>query len=399
METKIKIFLSWSKIKSKKLAEITKEFIKNTIGDAIEFFFSPEMYKGTCVDNEIHKNLINCNMCLVFITADNFKNPWLMYESGVIFGANHAQIDDSVVIPILFERIPEWSSWIDKPLNRYVPIQMEDYNREFSIGKRDFEDFLKNLSKRLNTSIYNFEANWDIFEKQVKSILSEHEYIPRDCKYIVNTLLKHSETFTVNSPEIFEDKILFHQGFTTNSLTKILINAMVMDHNNILWIYGRKNKKLLSRENEPFFKYLADEGLANKKDFRCLFPMPNSNATMKASSRDRASDFDSELKISLKQAVSLKNKYGLPIEKVFRLYMEPRTESFIRLDNAVLHRKITRDIEGYPLPYTNSEFEICSINSTKGTKLSKNFELIWNDETKSIPLTEELFEIIYGLRR
>lgn len=399
MDKKFKIFMSWSKSKSKKLAETTKTFLEKTLNHSIKFFFSPEMYKGTCVDNEIHKNLINCDMCLVCITSDNFKNPWLMYESGVVCGANYTKTKNGVVIPILFEQIPDWSSWIDKPLNRYVPIQMQNYNHEFDSGKKDFYSFLNTLSNELGIALCNFELNWKEFEEKIKKILSENELIPTECKYIVETLLKNEEVFTISSPEISKDKIMFHQGFTTHPLTKILIDALVMDTHQVLWIFGRKNKKIMSREYEPFFKYLADEGLESGKDFRCLFPMPNSKATIKASSQDRLKSFDNELENSLRQAISLKNKYNLPIEKVFRLYLEPRTESIIRLDSAVLHRTIIRDIDGYPLPYTNSEFEICSKNVKKGEHLIKQFESIWNDNEKSIPLTEDLFEKIYNSRK
>lgn len=396
MDRKIKIFISWSKNKSKLLAEITKEFLMKTIGNSVEFFFSPEMYKGSCVDHEIHKNLINSDICFVCITSDNFKSPWLMYESGVIYGANYNKRRKGIVIPILFEHIPAWSSWIDKPLNRYVPIQMQNNNHEFDSGKKEFKSFLNSFALENNTKIISFEKNWKEFEEKILKILAENDLIPTECKYIVETLLKTDNAFVVSSPEIYKNKILFHQGFATHPLTKILTDAIVMDSHNTLWIFGRKNKKILSREYEPFFKYLADEGLANGKDFRCLFPMPKSNAILKASSKDRKPFFDCELEFSLRQAVSLKNKFGLPIEKVFRLYFDTREDSIIRLDSAVLHRKITRDLDGDPLPYTNSEFEIYAKSSEKGNELIRKFDSVWNDEDKSCPLTEELLEILYG---
>ena len=134
MSVKAKIFISWSKNKSKELAEATKRFLENTLGNSIEFFFSPEMYKGTCADNEIHENLLECDKCLVCITSENFKNPWLLYEAGVVYGANYSKNNKSIVIPILFEDIPEWSSWVDKPLNRYVTIQLQNGNHEFGVG-------------------------------------------------------------------------------------------------------------------------------------------------------------------------------------------------------------------------------------------------------------------------
>ena len=104
MKTKNKIFISWSKDTSKLIAQELRIFINNIFSSAIELFFSPEIYKGTCVDKEIHENLLSCSKCIVCITADNFKNPWLLYESGVIYGSNYNKSNNkSIIVPILFE--------------------------------------------------------------------------------------------------------------------------------------------------------------------------------------------------------------------------------------------------------------------------------------------------------
>ena len=47
----MEVFISWSKNKSRLLALATKGFIQNVFGKKIEVFFSPDMYKGTSVDN------------------------------------------------------------------------------------------------------------------------------------------------------------------------------------------------------------------------------------------------------------------------------------------------------------------------------------------------------------
>ena len=391
MDKKIKIFVSWSKGKSKKLAEATKDFLNRTMGQSIDFFFSPEMYKGSCADAIIHQNLIKSDICIVCITYENFKNPWLMYESGVVCGANYRKRKE-IVIPILFEHIPDWSSWVDKPLNRYTPIQLKNYNNEYSDGKREFKTFLKKLSNETKIGIKNFESNWKLFEHNIENILSQDELVPFECKFIVNTLLENSNAFTISSPDISKGKIVFHKGFTTHVLTRILTNSVVMENSNTLWIYGRRNRKILSREYDDFFKYLANEGILNGKDFRCLFPMPNTEAVIKACSKYRKNTFDSDLKETLNRAMQLKNKFGLPVEKLFRLYRNKMTESIIIIDSAILHRYVVKDSEGYPLPFTNSEFEIDAKSSKKGIDLIRKFESVWNEAS---PLTDELLNELY----
>lgn len=68
----MKIFISWSKNKSRLLAVETKNFILKVLENKIDIFFSPDMYKGTAVDNEIHNNLLESDRCIVCITSDNF---------------------------------------------------------------------------------------------------------------------------------------------------------------------------------------------------------------------------------------------------------------------------------------------------------------------------------------
>ncbi len=399
----MKIFISWSKEKGKALAKATKQFLENTLGNDIEFFFSPEMYKGTRVDHEIHSNLLDSDKCLVCITSENFKNPWLMYEAGVVYGANYAKSSSGIVIPILFEHVPEWSSWIDKPLNRYVPIQIQDDNGNFSIAKNDFKKFFEQISKEYKIKIKKFEQNWTLYEKSVREILLREQLIPVECRSLVDRLLENDSDFTLTSPEITKEKIFFHKGFTTHALTKILTDNIQNYQGKYLWIYGRKNHNLLmSREYESFFEYLATEGLEKGVDFRCLFVHPKSEAAIKSSSKDRSDIFDYEMHNVLKMAYSLKNKFGLPVEKLFRLYTEPRLESIIRSDNAVLYRHIIRDSDGYPMPYTNSGFEVLSAMNDAKNKNNKGFEAIekfkstWNNEEKSIPLTATLLKDLYG---
>lgn len=392
-----KIFISWSKNKSKKLAKETKAFLNNIFSGEIEFFFSPEMYKGTCVDNEIHKNLLNSDKCLVCITYDNFKNPWLLYEAGVVYGANYEKNNKTIVVPILFEYIPEWSSWIDKPLNRYVPIQMQNVNKEFRYGKEEFKKFCDELSEEYAISYKEFDKNWSEYEKQIDQIIKEEDFIPDECKDIVNQIMENGNynNFVVENPEITNKYILFYKGFKTHSLFNILINSVINNQSKYFWMFGRKNERLFSREYEYFFRFLSTDGLRDGVDFKCFFPLPNSKASIKAISKDRANTFDIELKINLMRALELKNKYGLPVEKMFRLYLEPREEYIIRLDNSILYNPIFKDSEGYPLSYTDSSFKIFSALTGKGLEAKEKFLSIWNDDKKSIPLTQETFDRIY----
>lgn len=398
MEKYMKIFVSWSKNKSRLLAEETKKLIESIFDNSIEFFFSPQMYKGTRVDHEIHMNLLNSDMCIVCITSENFKNPWLLYEAGVVFGANYANTDGGIVVPILFEHIPEWSSWVDKPLNQYVPIQLQSSNGEFTYGKNDFISFIDELSLTVNKEVTDFDKYWKAYEQAIHTILDKEQLIPASCRFLVERILEKDDgNFTIVSPEITNKHIIFHKGFSTTPLIKILLENVIDYQGKRLWFYGRRNKKLLTSENDAFFRFLVEEGLDNGVDFRCLFPYPESNATYKATNKEKERSFHTDLQTSMEKAINLKHKYGLPTEQLFRVYKNRRTSSIIVSDNAVLHRTIICDGEGYPLPYTNSEFEILSVSDNenqmnRGSIIYNQFVEVWDN---SIPLTEDLYNEIY----
>lgn len=397
--SEMEIFISWSKDKSRLLALETKNFILNTLGDTVKLFFSPDMYKGTCVDHEIHSNLLRSDKCVVCITADNFRNPWLMYEAGIVYGAHYEKTNGSLVIPILFEHIPEWSSWIDKPLNRYVPIRLIDGNNGYKTSREDFRKFLQELALEFNLEIKNFSKNWNAYIKKVGTILKREQLIPDSCRDLVAQIMKDSNgNFTIVSPEITKEHILFHKGFSTNVLTRLLIRNVIEYQGKRLWFFGRRNKKIFTSENDDFFKFLANEGLKNGVDFKCLFPYPGSEAMHKAVSRDKERRFLADLQTCLEAAVRMKNRFNLPISEMFRLYKCSRKESIIVSDNAVLYSQIICDGEGYPLPITNSSFEIIGISDDDTNNRGKNIYNAFVDVWKNaVPLTEMLYDEIYNI--
>lgn len=397
----MKIFISWSKSKSKDLAMETKRFLQNTFGKSLEIFFSPDLYKGTCVDREIHKNLLKCDKCIVCITAENYKNPWLMYEAGVIYGAHHNTPGGGIVIPILFEQIPQWSSWIDKPLNRYVPLNFNSNNESNGTqNKQEFQQFFQEIENTSGLTVKNFNTNWKKYLTNVQAILDREQLIPTSCISLVTQLMDDtSGNFLINNPEITKEHVLFHKGFSTNALFRLLLKNVIEYQSKKLWIFGRRNKKLMTSENDDFFKFLFEEGLQDGIDFKCLFPYPGTEATNKAVSLDKERRFKADLQTCLEAAVRMNKRFNLPVSDMFRLYKCHRKSSIIVSDEAVLHSPIICDSDGRPLPMTNSPFEILSISQdgkpeNKGRKLYNYFIDIWNSAT---PLTEELYNELYDL--
>ncbi|MEP1095971.1 MAG: TIR domain-containing protein [Cyclobacteriaceae bacterium] len=381
-----KIFLSWSKQRSKRLAKEVKLLFENLFGSNVKMFISAGMEKGSLVDAGIHDALLESKICLVCITSESLKSPWLMYEAGTVFGSG------GIVIPILFEEIPDWHSWIDKPLVRYVPVRYDGSN----------EDFLKLVNKveeEFKVKALNFERNWDSFSEKVNQILLQHQSIPIECKHLVEKLKNQNDNyFTPDSPEIKEGQIVFHRGFHSDPLYKILTDNIKDEGGKYFWYYGRKGSKILKRQYLSFFEYLAEvEKLGGMGvDFRCLLVKPNSIGSKKAD-RGQAEKFKLGLQESIEYALNLKN-LGLTPSKYFRLYENVRDSLIVRCDNSVLSSGPVYDTNGVLNYFTERPFHIFSTikgetdKESKGYLLTMEFEKVWKN---SAPLTEDLFNNLY----
>lgn len=381
-----KIFLSWSKAKSEKLANELNFFFQNLFGDKIDMFISSGMDKGALVDSELHDSLIGSKICLVCITNESLKSPWLMYEAGVVFGSG------GVVIPILFEEISDWYSWTDKPLVMHVPVQFEE-------SKDDFEKLIKRVEEEFEIKASNFGQNWKSFSRNVGKILIENQLVPKECKFLIEKLKNQSDNyFTPDSPEIRERQIIFHRGFHSHPLYKIITDNIKDEGGKYFWYYGRKGSKILKRQYLSFFQYIAEaEKLGGMGiDFRFLIVMPHSEGAKKAD-RGQAEKFNLGLQESIEYALSFK-KFGLTPSKYFRLYENIREYLIVRSDNAVLSHGPVYDSSGILNYFTGSPFHVFSTlknensSQNKGHTLVNEFEKVWDN---ALPLTDDLFYSLY----
>lgn len=94
----MKVFISWSGNRSKKLADIFRRWLPGVL-QAIRPYFSPDdVAKGSRWNSEIAKELEASKVGLIFLTRENLNANWLMFEAGAL-SKNLAR---SHVCPILF---------------------------------------------------------------------------------------------------------------------------------------------------------------------------------------------------------------------------------------------------------------------------------------------------------
>lgn len=358
----MKVFISWSKSKSKEFAIATKGLLK-TVSPHIEAFVSDvDIHAGEDVQKKIIEKIIECDKLVLCFTKENKKSPWLLFEAGFARGI------EKKVIPILFDEDPNWHSWIDNPMNIAREII-------FNSDENFIEKFLDGFE------LSNSKSNKNKLENYVKSINEIKEKfrdIDIQCEDLVGKLI-NNESFIVENP-FFRDKVAhFLTGFESFDLLKVIIDSF-MYTGKYLWIYGRKNMKLLSGNFQDFFKYLEEKTYSNSNmdgvDFRCLFLDPASDEVDRAHIRKEI--FVSELAACILRAKDV-IKDNKRMQSCFRLYSNRREEIIIRLDNCIIYSRPTFDVYGRPQLLTNTEFEVFSANSSKGQECIHKFEEIWNN--------------------
>lgn len=184
----MKIFISWSGSKSKKLAEAFNKWLPSTI-QAVKPYFSPnDIDKGSRWALEIAKELEETDIGLLFLTKDNIKAPWLMFEAGAL----SKSMENSRVVPLLFELEP---TDIKGPLTSFQSSKFE---------KEEIRSLLVTINnqlddKGLDTKVLDsvFDKWWPDLNEQIDNILqshpvdSTHDEIRTD-RDILEEILEHS---------------------------------------------------------------------------------------------------------------------------------------------------------------------------------------------------------------
>ena len=79
----MKIFISWSGERSKKVAVCLKEWIQNVI-QGVEVWISHDILVGQRWFDVILKELAEADFCIACLTRENFRVPWMLFEAGAV---------------------------------------------------------------------------------------------------------------------------------------------------------------------------------------------------------------------------------------------------------------------------------------------------------------------------
>lgn len=377
----MKIFISWSQSDTQKIASILKKELETFFNDEIEFWVSAnDISTGGIGINAIVQSLQESEMVITCIDSNNYKNPWLYFETGAVFGRKYnASEERSVTFPIIFDEltIDDFSHTpfgslqlmkFDKPQFNNM-LKRINHQYELLEGKKLLSDKLlqaqfENIWNKIHNSVNNIIAQR---KNGVDSVLNAENVVEKLKKYPSFPEAKPGKT------------IKYSSGFETLIFYKFLLENVKEK----LYIFGRKNKKIASNDLIREFHKI----LENDIDFRMLYIHPDAEDVIKNMAQDTR-DFRLKLITSIKTITErFDDQYR--IEKYCKAYKERRMSEIIIADNVVFFKDLGYTKDGKPAHFTDGSFNVVSVDSKIGSHYYKMFLDSWNNSEE---LTENYID-------
>jgi hypothetical protein len=144
VEEKMKVFISWSGTRSRRVAAVLAQWLSGVI-QAVKPYYSPDdVAKGVRWNSEIAKELEAATLGVLCLTSDNLESPWMMFEAGAL----SKNLDSSRVCPILFG---------------VEPTELKGPLVQFQAAKFEKEE-IRRVVKMLNGELGDLALAPDVFE-------------------------------------------------------------------------------------------------------------------------------------------------------------------------------------------------------------------------------------------
>ena len=160
----MKVFISWSGETSKAIAETLRGWLPSVI-QAVKPYYSPDdITKGSRWNVEVSKELEECKVGLLCLTADNLEAPWVMFEAGAL----SKSLSAARVCPLLFGVEP---SDIKGPLVQFqaAPFKREEMKKAVSMMNQELG--ASALASDVLDSV--FDMWWPKLDEAITAILSK----------------------------------------------------------------------------------------------------------------------------------------------------------------------------------------------------------------------------------
>lgn len=165
----MKVFISWSGERSKKVAELLDDWIQCVIQAVNPWMSSKDIDRGALWFTEINDQLANTSIGIVCLTKENRNKPWILFESGALAKG----LTSNRVCTFLIDLSP---TDLENPLAQF--------NHTFPVRESVWE-----LVRTINISLKENALKESVLEKVFETYWVQFE---RDFKIIIETTPENS---------------------------------------------------------------------------------------------------------------------------------------------------------------------------------------------------------------
>jgi hypothetical protein len=159
----MKVFISWSGDRSKRIAELLDDWIQCVIQAVNPWMSSKDIDRGALWFTEITDQLANTSIGIVCITKENRNKPWILFEAGALAKG----LTSNRVCTFLIDLA---ATDLENPLaqfNHTFPTKESIWELVRTINLTLKENALKE-----SVLLKVFDTYWPQFEKEFKEILT-----------------------------------------------------------------------------------------------------------------------------------------------------------------------------------------------------------------------------------
>ena len=161
----MKVFISWSGEKSRKVAELFKVWLKCVVQAVEPWVSSEDLDRGSIWFTEINKQLNDTSHGIVCLTKSNQNKPWILFESGALAKG----LSNNRVFVFLIDLVP---NDVKDPLYQFNLTESNQVSVRKLLSSINNALGEKALSTEILTKVFN--THWPDFEAALTQILVEH---------------------------------------------------------------------------------------------------------------------------------------------------------------------------------------------------------------------------------
>ena len=160
----MRVFISWSGERSRRVAELLDDWLQCVIQAADPWMSSKDIDRGALWFTEISDQLANTSIGIICLTKENKLKPWILFESGALAKG----ISSSRVCTFLIDLKP---TDIENPLAQFNHTK-PDKGGVWELV-RTINLSLKEKALKESTLEKVFDTYWKQFEDKFKNIIKE----------------------------------------------------------------------------------------------------------------------------------------------------------------------------------------------------------------------------------